>query len=314
MPLYRDALPQLAGSLLLADGGLETTLVFLDGVDLPCFASFPLLNSDSGREKLRKHYDSYLKLAADSSAGFLFDLPTWRANTDWAAKLGVSPEELAAINRAAVDFALERRDMYNTPKTPVVVSGTVGPRGDGYRTEGRMSADEAQQYHAPQIDIFGSSQADMLTAYTLTYPEEAVGIVRAAQRTALPVAISFTVETDGRLPCGLSLADAIELVDKETQNGPVYYGINCAHPTHFADTLQPGSRWFERVRSVRPNASAKSHAELDDSTVLDIGDPADLGRRCADLLRRMPQVCVVGGCCGTDVRHVGSIWHAFSPR
>ena len=311
MPRYRHALPQLSGrKIFLTDGGLETTLVFLEGIDLPCFAAFPLVTAEAGREKLKEYFRPYLATAVKAGAGFVLDTPTWRASPGWGEKLGWSPEALDAINRKSVAIAAELREAWATQKTPIVLNGVVGPRGDGYRADARMSAEEAQGYHAAQIEAFRDTETDMVSAITMTYPEEAVGIARAAQAAGLPVAVSFTVETDGRLPSGHTLKAAIETVDQATGSGPAYYMINCAHPLHFEDAVAAGEAWTDRIRGIRANASTMSHAELDAATELDAGDPADLGRRYRDLRRHLRGICVMGGCCGTDHRHVAAICEA----
>ncbi|HEX8665168.1 MAG TPA: homocysteine S-methyltransferase family protein [Beijerinckiaceae bacterium] len=311
MPRYRHTLPQLGGQkIFLTDGGLETTLVFLEGIDLPCFAAFPLVADEGGREKLKEYFRPYLATAVKAGAGFVLDTPTWRANADWGEKLGWSPGALDAINRQSVAMAAELREAWATQATPIVLNGVLGPRGDGYRADARMSAEEAQAYHAAQIESFRDGEADMISAITMTYPEEAIGIARAAKAAGLPAAISFTVETDGRLPSGDTLRQAIEAVDRATGSGPAYYMINCAHPLHFEGAIAAGERWVDRIRGIRANASTMSHAELDAMTELDSGDPADLGRRYRDLRSRLRRVCVMGGCCGTDHRHVAAICEA----
>jgi homocysteine S-methyltransferase len=311
--LYRSNLPQLRNSDFLTDGGLETTLDFHYGIDLPCFAAFPLIMTEEGRNTLRTYFAPYLETARKHNVGFILDTVTWRTNRDWGRKLGYSTEELVGVGRRSVAFACELREAYAAPRTPVVINGILGPRGDGYTAGSRMSADEAQRYHAPQIETFRDTETDMVSAMTLTYPEEAVGIVRAAQACGLPVAISFTLETDGRLPSGDRLKDAIESVDAATGTGPVYYMINCAHPTHFEGALATSDAWLGRIRGLRANASGLSHAELDAATELDAGDPIDLGRRYKSLRRHLQQLCVMGGCCGTDHRHIAAICEACFP-
>ena len=307
MALYRDRLPQLAGETFLTDGGLETTLVFLDGMTLPCFAAFPLIETAAGRERLQDYFAPYIAAAKAHGAGFLLSSPTWRANADWGAKLGYSAAALAEINRRSIEFLAELRRQYAEADFPIVIEGMVGPRGDGYQTGERMAPEEAERYHAAQIASFAASDADMVAAYTLTYPEEAIGIARAARAAAIPVAISFTVETNGKLPSNDTLQFAIEEVDRATDTAPAYYLINCAHPDHFASALQNGASWVGRLRGVRANASRKSHAELDMARELDAGDPVGLGRDYRRLLERFPQLSVLGGCCGTDHRHVAAI-------
>lgn len=302
---YRKDLPQRRDRLL-SEGGLETTLIFHDGVDLPHFASFVLLDSADGRARLERYYESYLALARRHGTGFLLDTATWRANADWGAKLGYDADGLRRINLAAVDLLLQLRACWETPDMRCVISGAIGPRGDGYKS-GRMDAAEAEAYHRPQIETFAASAADMVTAYTLTSVDEATGIARAAAAVAMPCAISFTVETDGRLAGGGSLRSAIETVDRATGASPAYYMINCAHPAHFAQQLEAGEAWTQRIHGIRANSSTKSHAELDESTTLDAGDPADLGRRYRTLRRAFPAMRILGGCCGTDQRHIAAI-------
>jgi S-methylmethionine-dependent homocysteine/selenocysteine methylase len=310
MAKYRQRLPQLDGGLFLTDGGLETTLIFHHGVELPHFAAFDLLRTIEGREMLRDYHRPYIAAAQANGYGFILDGPTWRASADWGAKLGYSKEALAAVNRDAVTLMLELRDEYETAGMPMVVSGTLGPRGDGYVPGELMSVEETQAYHAEQIDVFADTDADMVTAFTLTNVAEAVGIARAAQAAGMPVAISFTLETDGMLPTGDSLGDAIAAVDAASDRWPAYYMINCAHPTHFARTLAAGGAWLSRLRGVRANASKRSHAELNEAPDLDAGNPVELGGQYRDLVRRFPHIVVVGGCCGTDDRHIACIGSA----
>jgi homocysteine S-methyltransferase len=299
-------LPQLSGSVFIADGGMETTLIFRDGFDLPHFAAFTLLDDELGRAGLRAYYEPYLQVAREHGVGVVLDTPTWRANPDWGALLGYSPEQLDDVNRRAVGLLDELRGA----DANVLISGCVGPRGDGYVAGELMSADEAERYHSRQIGTFGSSAADLVSAITMTYAEEAVGIARAAAVAGVPVVLSFTVETDGRLPSGQPLREAVEQADAETAGSVAYFMVNCAHPTHFDNVLAGDDPWVNRVRGLRPNASTKSHAELDEAEELDEGDPVDLGARLGQLRRRLPELTVVGGCCGTDERHIGEMCRA----
>ena len=305
---YPDQLPQLDGELFMTDGGIETTLIFHDGFDLPEFAAVDLLRSEQGTDALRNYYTTYAELARELGIGFILESPTWRASPAWAMRLGYSTVELEQLNRQAIALMDQVRDEYEGSTAPFVISGCVGPQGDGYSPAELLSADAAESYHDTQITTFSDTSADMVTAITLTYAAEAVGIVRAATRRGLPAAISFTVETDGRLPSGQALGDAIIQVDEETQRAAAYFMINCAHPTHFERILDdPEATWLQRVRGVRANASTKSHAELDDSDTLDDGDPDDLARGHHRLRSIVPNLTVVGGCCGTDHRHVAAI-------
>jgi homocysteine S-methyltransferase len=301
-------LPQLEADLFLADGGLETTLVFIDGLDLPEFAAFPLLEDADGRAALDRYYDSYLDVAADARTGIALDTPTWRANPDWAAKLGYDHDGVRRANQAGVDFVRQARDRRGSVQ--VVVNGAIGPRGDGYLADTHMSADQAADYHSTQVKALAEAGADLVTAVTMTYADEAVGVARAAEQAGIPVALSFTVETDGRLPSGESLADAVKATDRATGGYPSYFMVNCAHPTHFADVLDPSAAWTQRLAGIRANASTMSHAELDEAETLDAGDPQDLARRYVALRESLPGLRLLGGCCGTDARHVRAISEA----
>jgi S-methylmethionine-dependent homocysteine/selenocysteine methylase len=308
---HRTSLPQLEGDLFLTDGGIETTLIFHQGLDLPEFAAFVLLDDAEGVDQLRRYYEPYLELARESGAGFVLESPTWRANPSWADRIGVSPEKLDELNRRAIALMEELRDGAGTGEAPVVISGCIGPQDDGYNPTETLSADAARDYHSTQIGTFADTAADMVAAITMTYADEAVGVTRAAMGAGMPVAISFTVETDGNLPSGQPLGEAVEQVDRETEGGPAYYMINCAHPTHFDAVLEASEPWQERIHGLRTNASTKSHAELDEATELDQGDPLDLSERHASLAPKLPRLNVLGGCCGTDHRHVRAICEAW---
>lgn len=313
MAQYRNALPQLAGTFFLTDGGIETTLIFHEGLVLPDFAAFHLFKTPQGEAALRKYFRTYAEIAKRFGTGLILESATWRANADWGKKLGYTPEELADANRRAIHLLEELRSEYQTERTPIVISGCIGPRGDGYVPDRAMSAQEAEVYHREQIETLAGSAADMVCAITMNYVEEAVGIARAAQRASTPVAISFTVETDGKLPTGQQLKAALEQVDDATSGYPSYYMINCAHPTHFDNVLINGERWVQRIHGLRANASRMSHAQLNEAPELDAGNATELGQEYADLKKRLPQLNVMGGCCGTDHRHIEQIASACLP-
>jgi S-methylmethionine-dependent homocysteine/selenocysteine methylase len=291
----------------VTDGGLETVLIFHQGFELPEFAAFDLLRDEVGTNAIRSYYEPYIEIARANDAGFILEAPTWRASREWATRLGYSPEELAAVNRKAIELMEEIRIAHADDVAPILISGSIGPRDDAYDPDRLQSASEAEDYHRGQLETLSSTAADMATAMTLTHVEEAIGIARAAAAVGLPVVISLTVETDGRLPSGQPLREAIEEVDAVTDGTPAYFMVNCAHPVHFAAVLEDDGAWLERIRGLRANASTRSHAELDEADELDDGDPVDLGRRHRELRRRLPGLRVAGGCCGTDHRHVAEI-------
>jgi homocysteine S-methyltransferase len=260
---HRDSLPLDDGSLFLTDAGMETALIFHQGQDLPSFASFPLLEHEAGRDALRTYYEPFLELARTRETGFILGGCTWRASADWGAGLGYDSDAMAVVNRRAIQFVEELRANAPAAGRPVLLEAPIGPRGDAYAPESLMSAEEAERYHAAQMQTLADTAVDLITALTITYADEAIGMVRAARAAGLPVAVSFTVETDGRLPSGQTLRAAIEQVDAETDGAPLHYMINCAHPTHFTGALADEGPWRERIRGLRANASALSHAELD---------------------------------------------------
>jgi homocysteine S-methyltransferase len=312
MSRYRHQLPQLSPQTFFTDGGLETTLIYHNGYELPEFAAFDLFSRPEGYEVLRRYYENYIAVARQSRAGFILESATWRASRDWGRKLGYTPADLQEVNRESIALLVGLRNASETPVSPMVISGNIGPRGDGYQVGNRMSAAEAKAYHQEQIDTLSATQADLVSAFTINYAEEAIGITQAAQDADIPVVISFTLETDGRLPSGQPLGDAITAVDQTTGTGPSYYMINCAHPSHFEEALKSADPWTRRIRAIRANASTKSHAELDAATELDAGDPVDLGQRYAELRGRLPQLNIFGGCCGTDHRHVAAICRSLA--
>ncbi|HET6830944.1 MAG TPA: homocysteine S-methyltransferase family protein [Solirubrobacterales bacterium] len=304
---HRESLPQLGDELFLTDGGIETVLIFHEGLELPQFAAFDLLDDEDGTAALRRYYEPYLELARERGLGFVLESPTWRASPRWAAEIGHGPERLDVLNRKAIALMADLRDAHEDGgDAPIVISGCIGPHDDGYDPAELLSADAARDYHATQVDTFVDTAADLVTAITMTYAAEAIGVARAAAGR-IPVVISFTVETDGRLPDGQPLTEAIAEVDAATDGAVAYYMINCAHPTHFDEVVEADPAALGRVRGLRANASRMSHAELDAAPELDDGDPNDLGARYASLRAALPQLSVVGGCCGTDHRHVAAI-------
>ena len=294
----------------VTDGGLETDLIFHRGLDLPDFASFPLLDDDHGRAILTDYFLAYAAVAARAGAGLLLETPTWRANGDWGERLGYDAEGLRRLNEAAVDFLRRLGDEVDV--ADVLVVGVVGPRGDGY-VAGDLDADRYAAYHRPQLAAFADAGADLATAYTLTTVAEAVGVVRAAQDVGLPVAVSYTVETDGRVPDGTALGEAVEALDAATGAGAAHLLVNCAHPDHVAPGVDPAAPWAGRIAGLRVNSSRLSHAELDEAEELDEGDLADLATTTRALAETLPGVRIVGGCCGTDARHVAAMWEGWTP-
>lgn len=305
MPKYRNQLPQLSGDLFLTDAGIETDIIFNRGIAIREFAAHTLLAHPVGRQALKDYFSGFINLAKQGGTGLILDTVTWKAHRHWAADLEETISFLHDANRSAVALIAELRELADSPH-PIVLNAPIGPRGDAYAPEKRIGANEAKDYYSEQLGWLSRTEIDMVTGLTFTQSSDAIGLVSAAQSQGLPCVISFTVETDGRLPTGETLRDAIAHVDGETGNGSAYFMVNCAHPDHFAHVLQAGD-WRKRIRGIRANASRCSHAELDECETLDDGDPAELAEQYAQLRERMPWLNVFGGCCGSDLRHVTSI-------
>ncbi len=311
MGKYRLRLPQLSNELFISDAGLETWLIFQKGMGLPQFAAFVLLNTEAGIQVLSEYYRKYIAIAIKHEVGIILESPTWRASSRWAQLLGYSDESLKQANGKAINLLLVLREEYETGSSSCVISGCIGPKGDGYVVSDKMPIDAAEQYHSVQIKTFSDTQVDLVTAFTLGYVQEAIGMVRAARKANLPIVIGFTLETDGNLPSGQSMEDAIYAVDEATDHYVSYYMINCAHPSHFQEKLKVAGPWSRRIHAVRANASSKSHTELDEAAELDDGDPLELAKQYGQLKSILPNLNVLGGCCGTDERHMEAICHAF---
>lgn len=303
---FRDALPQAQGGLFLTDAGLETDLIFNHNVDIPEFAAHTLLAESAGRSALTQYLRGFLALAKQHQTGFILDSQTWKAHSHWSDELGMSEQELAAANWDAINFIADLRDEHASNDGAIVLNAVIGPCGDAYAPESIIPANQAEEYHAQQLGWLAGTDVDMVTAMTFTQASEAEGIVKAANKLDLPIIVSFTVETDGRLPTGQSLLEAIREVDTNTRGGAAYFMVNCAHPDHFADVLH-GSSWLQRIKGLRCNASRCSHAELDEAETLDAGDPRELAELYVAICKRLPWINVLGGCCGSDLRHVSAI-------
>jgi len=310
---YRHDLPQLSGELFLTDAGIETDLMFNHGIEIPEFAAHTLLPDEVGRNAVANYLRGFLSLARDYDAGLILDSQTWKAHMHWADDLGATADELRQANRDCIALIASLCDEFADNSQPIVLNGLIGPRGDAYAPEAEVAANESESYHAKQVSWLAETDIDMLTALTFTQSDEATGVVRAARAADLPIVVSFTVETDGNLPTGQPLDEAIKSVDKATDAYAAYFMVNCAHPDHFFDVLGDED-WAKRIRGLRCNASRLSHAELDECEVLDDGNPEELAAQYKSIAEKMPWLNVFGACCGSDIRHVSEIVRAVAEK
>lgn len=310
MPQYRNGLPQMSGGIFLTDAGLETDLIFNHGIEIREFAAHTLLSTPEGRAALSHYFEGFFNLAKEMDTGFILDSVTWKAHAHWANSLHASSAELRAANEDSLRFAADLRERFGGNAKPIVLNAVIGPRGDAYKPEAEIAMEEAEDYFTEQLGWLAATDVDMVTALTFNQAGEAAGLVQAARTAGLPAVVSFTVETNGALPTGQRLSDAIEQVDDVTDGYPSYFMINCAHPNHFVEILEDAP-WARRIRGVRANASRRSHAELDSAPELDSGDPHELADQYRKLADRLPWLNVFGGCCGSDLRHVKEIARAL---
>jgi len=315
MPANTDVVSAtLAERTFLTFPGCETYLLYIQGFPLRDFCAFEVVYDDRAWQRLE---DELLRPVADAAAargfGLLADSFVWRASADYVTRLGAPG--VAAVNQRAIErvraFITRWRAGSDAARAcPVLVTGDIGPRGDGYAATGAVSIGAAYDYHAAQVDVLARAGVDVLVPLTMTSLPETLGILRAAEIAKLPVLVSPTIEPDGKLPDGTPLGEFVATVDDATHGYPLAFMVNCVHPSHLAPVLRAAAErdepWLTRFRGVRANASAKTHAELDASKALDRGDPAALGGGVADL-QRAHGLTIVGGCCGTDAEHLACI-------
>jgi len=301
-----------AGRPYLTEGGTETEILYKYGYEVPHFAVFELLNDPAGKRQLEAMFARYLDAAADNNWAALMGGLDYRASPDWGRLLGYSPAGLTEMQIRCIECLRDVARPYRGQLPDIRISGIVGPRGDAYALNRTITAQEAEDYHAPQLETLKQLDVDMAWAATFNNVAEAVGVSRAASKIGVPVCLSFTLSGNHRLQSGPTLREAVETVDAEAgEHRPTCFGINCSHPLEFIPALEPGD-WVLRVRSIRPNATAMDKLSLCKLGHLEDGDPVDLGRRLADLAARYPHIDMWGGCCGTWDRHLGEIARSVS--
>ena len=287
---------QRDGVLYLTEGGQETEILYRHGHELPEFAMYPLLDNAQAMSDLESMYRAILDVAAEHGFAALISGLDYRASPDWGEKLGYSRTGLADAVEQSIAFLRDVSRPYQGQIDQILISGMLGPRGDAYSLNRTITANEAEEYHSFQLEILKRAGVDIAGAVTFNNIPEAIGVARAAARIGVPLAISFTLDSSNRLQSGPTLKEAVEAVDAETGDArPDFYGINCSHPLEFEPALEPGD-WIFRLRSLRPNASARDKMELCAIGHLEEGDPADLGERMGTLARKYPHIDIFGGC------------------
>ena len=298
--------PQEEGRFYLTEGGTETELMYKHGFELPHFAMFPLLDNPEAVSKMREMFRSYLDVAAKHEFCALMGGLDYRASPDWGELLGYSPAGLSDANLQSIEFLRDVAGEYSSDIPEILFQGLIGPRGDAYERNETITENEAEDYHAVQLETLKKADVDLALAITFNNIPESVGVARAAAEIGIPLAISLTLDSSSKLRSGPSLAEAITTIDKEPDQSPEYYLINCSHPVEYEPAIEPGE-WIERIRGVRPNASKMEKIALCKIGHLEDGDPEELGTLCGDLARRYPHMDIWGGCCGTWDKHLDEI-------
>lgn len=306
--LYRS------GATFLTDGGIETRLIYEFGIDLPDFASFLALFDDRGRAALREIYRGYLAVAAEFRMPMLVGAPTWRAHPECLRRFGFAKaDDLRRVNAEAVAFLQDLRRETRT-ETLVHIAGVIGPRRDGYRAEDAPALDEARAYHEAQAQALAGLGVDLLYAPTFPSRDELAGVAQAMARTGLAYALAPVIDPKGRLLDGHSFAEAVRLVDESTDPKPLYFLAGCVHPSTFlAAAAEGGDRTMPRMpgrlAGIKANASPLPPEELDRLGHLDADAPAVLAQEILAARRRYG-LRILGGCCGTNDRHIRALAEA----
>lgn len=266
-----------------------------------------LIYTIAGRTALETICCQYLETGHRYDLPLLLSTPTWRAGRDRIAAAGLEGSDLNGDN---FRFLAELRDRYGEYAKKVAICGLMSCRGDAYKPEETMTELAAAEFHQWQANALASAGVDLLLAATLPALSEAVGLARSQAITGLPYMISFVVRPDGTLLDGTSLHKAIITIDSTVSPPPLSYMINCTHASIFRSALlhkdnsSPLVR--ERVIGILANTAALSPEELDASPDLVEEAPETFGRAVSSLYSEL-NLKVLGGCCGTDNRHIESL-------
>ena len=305
--MFEEFPPRLENKIYLTEGGTETEILYKWGYELPEFAMFPLLDNAEADQCIRGIYRRYFDVAEAFETGLVILGHDYRASPDWARKLGYSLDGLAEMQHRTIDFLADMRSEYKGRVSDVYISGCIGPRGDAYGTGAEISESEAEDYHSVQLSTLRETDADMAIAATFNNIPEAIGVVRAAKNIGVPLGVSLTLTTESRLRSGPTLKQAVETIDEQTDGAAAWFGTNCSHPLEFEPAISETGVWTERLRYIRPNASRMEKIALCKLGHLEDGNPIELGQQMGDVAQRFPKMDILGGCCGTDERHLGEI-------
>lgn len=270
-----------------------------------------LIYQESGRAALETIYRQYLAIGQRYQLPLLLSTPTWRAGRERIAAAGLAGRDLNGDNTR---FLAKLRDGSGDYARQVAICGLMSCRGDAYKPDEAMSADAAADFHAWQADALAAAGVDFLLAATLPALSEALGLARAQAATGLPYVISFVARREGTLLDGTPLSVAISTIDAAVTPRPLAYLVNCTHASIFRSALlnerNSSPLVKQRVIGLLANTAALSPEELNERTDLVEEAPAVFGRSVA-ALRSELGMKILGGCCGTDQRHIECLARAL---
>lgn len=295
----------------LAEGSVYERLRRFPNIPFdPHLAHAGLIYDDRAASVLESVHREYFEVAQRYGLALVAATDTWRASQ---ARIRQSAFRDRAVNRDNARFMAALRASYGPAAHPIYLAGLMGPRGDAYRPDEALSATEAERFHTPQIEALAGSGVDFLMAATLPAFSEACGIAAAMAKSGRPYLLSFVIQADGRLLDGTPLDLVAKTLD-DTPVPPMGYAVNCVHPTIFDAGMTALARrapsLVRRVLSYQANTSARRPEELDGLAELETEVPDVL----ADMMLRVHQrfhTPILGGCCGTDSRHLDSLARAY---
>lgn len=292
--------------VILADGAIETRLIYEFGLPTHDFSSFVHLFTPEGRAALDAIYRGYMRVAGESRLPMQVGTPTWRAHPEGLARQGfASPDDLRRVNEEAFRFLADMREELGL-RDLVMIAGVIGPRRDGYDPAAAPDAAEAEAYHRLQAQVLADFGVDLLYAPTFASAQELLGVARAMAATGLPYALAPVIDDDARLLDGTPLDAAVAMIDAATSPRPSQYLIGCTHAIHVT-RAQNSAHWPPngRVTGLKANASPLPPAELDRLDHLEQDDPETFADGLLSL--HAGGMRFLGGCCGTGEAHIAAL-------
>lgn len=300
-----------SGTPIITDGGIETRIMFETNLSMdPELQVAALVPDPDGAAALRSIYESYIKAAGEFGLPIVIGTPTFRASLNFARRAGHGGEEsVRELNVGAVRLLRQLRE--DSDHRPIFIAGVIGPSGDAYTPGDALGAPEAAAYHRLQTEVLAEEGVEFLFAPTFPAVDEALGVAMAMGRSGLPYVVSFVLDTAGRVLDGTPLTAAIERIDNEALPPPLYYSISCVYPDVAARALEDAARDSKtlvgRIAELKANGSPLGTDELVRLDHIEATPPEPFAELLWSLHESHPVLRVIGGCCGTDDRHIRAL-------